>query len=47
MDAILTFDVGTTAIKTGLFRRDLTCLAIRTDEYWEMRDSRKYIEYRP
>ena len=33
MDAILTFDVGTTAIKTCLFDRNLSCLAIRTDEY--------------
>ena len=33
MDAILTFDVGTTAIKTCLFDRNLECLAIRTDEY--------------
>lgn len=30
---ILTFDVGTTAIKTTLFRRDLTPAASRTDEY--------------
>ena len=30
---ILTFDVGTTAIKTSLFRRDLTLAASRTDEY--------------
>ena len=33
MEAILTFDVGTTAIKTCLFDRALKCLAIRTDEY--------------
>lgn len=33
MDTILTFDVGTTAIKTCLFDRALHCLAIRTDEY--------------
>ena len=33
MDTILTFDVGTTAIKTCLFDKALTCLAIRTDEY--------------
>ena len=33
MDAILTFDVGTTAIKTCLFDKTLACLAIRTDEY--------------
>ena len=33
MEAILTFDVGTTAIKTCLFNRELKCLAIRTDEY--------------
>lgn len=33
MDMILTFDVGTTAIKTCLFRRDLTPAATRTDEY--------------
>ena len=33
MDAILTFDVGTTAIKTCLFNQKLECLAIRTDEY--------------
>lgn len=33
MEAILTFDVGTTAIKTCLFSRQLQCLAIRTDEY--------------
>ena len=31
MEAILTFDVGTTAIKTCLFNRELKCLAIRTD----------------
>jgi len=30
---ILTFDVGTTAIKTSLFRRDLSLAASRTDEY--------------
>lgn len=33
MDTILTFDVGTTAIKTCLFDKALSCLAIRTDEY--------------
>jgi len=33
VDTILTFDVGTTAIKTCLFDKALTCLAIRTDEY--------------
>ena len=33
MEAILTFDVGTTAIKTCLFNRELKCLAIRADEY--------------
>jgi len=33
VDAILTFDVGTTAIKTCLFDKALSCLAIRTDEY--------------
>ena len=33
MDMILTFDVGTTAIKTCLFGRDLTPVAARTDEY--------------
>lgn len=33
MDTILTFDVGTTAIKTCLFDKELNCLAIRTDEY--------------
>lgn len=33
MDTILTFDVGTTAIKTCLFDKALNCLAIRTDEY--------------
>lgn len=33
MDAVLTFDVGTTAIKTCLFDRALSCLSIRTDEY--------------
>ena len=33
MEAILTFDVGTTAIKTCLFDKALRCLAIRTDEY--------------
>lgn len=33
MDTILTFDVGTTAIKTCLFDKSLNCLAIRTDEY--------------
>lgn len=30
---ILTFDVGTTAIKTSLFGRDLSLTASRTDEY--------------
>ncbi len=33
METILTFDVGTTAIKTCLFDRELNRLAIRTDEY--------------
>lgn len=33
METILTFDVGTTAIKTCLFDKALSCLAIRTDEY--------------
>ncbi|MBQ5865995.1 MAG: hypothetical protein IIW56_04855 [Oscillospiraceae bacterium] len=33
METILTFDVGTTAIKTCLFDKALNCLAIRTDEY--------------
>lgn len=33
MDTILTFDVGTTAIKTCLFRSDMTLEAIRNDEY--------------
>ncbi len=33
MDSVLTFDVGTTAIKTCLFDRELSPLAIRTDEY--------------
>jgi len=33
MELILTFDVGTTAIKTSVFRRDLTLAASRTDEY--------------
>lgn len=33
MDTILTFDIGTTAIKTCLFDKMLNCLAIRTDEY--------------
>ncbi len=33
METILTFDLGTTAIKTCLFNRDLRCVAIRTDEY--------------
>lgn len=33
MDMILTFDVGTTAIKTSLFDRSLTPVAARTDEY--------------
>ena len=30
---ILTFDVGTTAIKTSLFRKDLSLAASRSDEY--------------
>ena len=33
MEKILTFDVGTTAIKTCVFDRDLQLCAIRTDEY--------------
>lgn len=33
MDKILTFDVGTTAIKTCVFDRALKLCAIRTDEY--------------
>lgn len=33
MDKILTFDVGTTAIKTCVFDRQLQLCAIRTDEY--------------
>lgn len=33
MDKILTFDVGTTAIKTCVFDRELKLCAIRTDEY--------------
>ena len=33
VETILTFDVGTTAIKTCLFDKALNCLAIRTDEY--------------
>ena len=33
MDKILTFDVGTTAIKTCVFDRTLKLCAIRTDEY--------------
>lgn len=33
MEKILTFDVGTTAIKTCLFGRDMSLVAIRTDEY--------------
>ena len=33
MDKILTFDVGTTAIKTCIFNREMKLCAIRNDEY--------------
>lgn len=46
MDMILTFDVGTTAIKTCLFRQDLTPVASRTDEY-DLRTENGRIELDP
>lgn len=39
MNTILTFDVGTTAIKTCLFDESLRCLAIHTDEYTLITDN--------
>lgn len=43
---ILTFDVGTTAIKTSLFRKDLSLAASRSDEY-DLLTSRGTVELDP